>query len=262
MILGLWLDQPIWAMFAWLAAPFAALSLALCLVSGLRFTRPGVLWASRGIVAPYFSAISVLLALLTGFVANDAWERQRAAARVVQAERADARAVHDLSLASVSDMRNIRSALQAYLDAVVQEEWPRMGEGSYSPEASRRLGLLLEAVAAPVIATEAGPATHSALLSAAMALRAARGERLALSDASSDETKWLVLLILAGLTLTALSLVHAERLPAQATSLILFSVAMVATLGLVALHERPFDGPLALSAEPLRIALAAMQAPP
>ncbi len=137
-----------------------------------------------------------------------------------------------------------------------------MGEGSYSPEASRRLGLLLEAVAAPVIATEAGSATHSALLSAAMALRAARGERLALSDASSDETKWLVLLILAGLTLTALSLVHAERPPAQATSLILFSVAMVATLGLVALHERPFDGPLALSAEPLRIALAAMQAPP
>ena len=54
-----------------------------------------------GMVPTYFTAIATLLALLTGFVANDAWERQRSASRVLQAERANALAVYDLSLASV-----------------------------------------------------------------------------------------------------------------------------------------------------------------
>jgi len=34
----------------------------------------------------------------------------------------------------------------------------------------------------------------------------------------------------------------------------------VTTLGVIALHERPFDGPLALSSEPIRLARAAMEA--
>jgi len=93
-----------------------------------------------------------------------------------------------------------------------------------------------------------------------MQLRSARSERLALSAARSDESKWLTLLVLAVLTLTAIALVHAERPFAQATTLFLFSAAMVTTLGVVALHERPFDGPLALSSEPIRLARAAMEA--
>jgi hypothetical protein len=40
-----------------------------------------------------------------------------------------------------------------------------------------------------------------------------------------------------------------------------FSPAMVTTLGLIALHERSFDGPLAMSAEPRVIARAAVMAP-
>ncbi len=83
-----------------------------------------------------------------------------------------------------------------------------------------------------------------------MGLRTARGERLALSDAQSDQSKWLTLMVLAGLTLLAIGLVHLERPMAQATALTLFCLAMVTTLGVVALHERPFDGPMAMSLHP------------
>ncbi len=260
MTLGTWLDQPVWLMFTALAGAFAAFCLSLSLLSLAPWTRGGMRLLGSGLVPPYIGVVAVLLALLTGFVANDAWERQRQAGRVVQAERSHALAVYDLSIASAPDMSDIRASLTAYLTAVIEEEWPSMADtGAASPAAGLALGRLLQVAADPRQSTEAGQATHAALLDAVMNLRSARSERLALSAARSDETKWLTLLILAGLTLAAIALVHAERPYAQAAALILFSAAMVTTLGVVGLHERPFDGPLALTPEPIRHALAAMQ---
>ena len=259
MILSLWLDQPVWVMFALLAAGFLAVCGLLSLLTNLLWTRPALRTLAAGIVPPYIGVVAVLLSLLTGFVANDAWERQPQAGRVVQAERAHALAIHDLSIASAPDMSGLRGALFAYLDAVVREEWPSMAEtGAAAPSAGQALGRLLQAAADPRTASEAGEATHAALLGAVMQLRSARSERLALSAARSDESKWLTLLVLAALTLTAIALVHCERPLAQATTLGLFSLAMVTTLGVIAMHERPFDGPLALTPDPIRLAHTAM----
>ena len=261
MTLGTWLDQPVWLMFAVLAGGFAAFCLALSLLTLSPWTRGAMRLLGTGIVPPYIGIVAVLLALLTGFVANDAWERQRQAGRTVQAERSHALAVYDLSIASAPDMSGIRKALTAYLTAVIDEEWPSMAEtGAASPAAGQALGRLLQAAADPRQSVEAGQAAHGALLDAVMNLRSDRSERLALSAARSDETKWLTLLILAVLTLTAIALVHVERPVAQATALTLFAAAVVTTLGVIALHERPFDGPLAVTPEPIRLALAAMQA--
>lgn len=261
MILGYWLDQPVWLMFAVLAGGLLAVCLFLSLLSILPWTRPGIRIVATGIAPTYIGVVAVLLALLTGFVANDAWERQRQAGRVVQSERSHALAIHDLSIAAAPDMSGLRGLLSAYLDTVVREEWPSMSAtGAPSPEAGRALGRLLQAAADPRIASEAGEAIHAALLEAVMQLRSARSERLALSAVRSDESKWLTLLVLAALTLTSIALVHWERPPAQAATLLLFSAAMVVTLGVIGLHERPFDGPLAMSPEPIRLARAAMAA--
>ncbi|HEX8416573.1 MAG TPA: hypothetical protein VF641_03125, partial [Methylobacterium sp.] len=211
MILGYWLDQPVWLIFGLLAALFAAAVLTLCLLSNLHATRPGMQRLGTGIVAPYFGSISVLLALLTGFVANDAWERQRQASRVVQAERTNVLAVHDLSIAAAPDMADVRAALVAYVEALVEDEWPKMSEGASSARAAEALGRLMQVVADPRKGVEAGMVTHAALLDAVMSLRTARGERLALSDAQGDQSKWLTLLVLAGLTLVAIGVVHLEK---------------------------------------------------
>ncbi|WP_430913325.1 DUF4239 domain-containing protein [Methylobacterium sp. sgz302541] len=260
MLLGLWLDLPVWLIFATLAALFLGLVGLICLVSNLRPTRQALLGVSAGVVAPYFSSISVLLALLTGFVANDAWERQRSAARTVQTERANIVAVHDLSIATVSDMADIRGALIAYVDALIEDEWPRMMDGDSSPRAGLALSTLMRLVADPSHETASGAAAHAALLNAVVALRNARGERLALSDTQSDQSKWLNLLVLAGLTLVGLALVHMEKPRAQATTMLIFSLAVVVTLGVIALHERPFDGPMAISSAPLKAAKTSMAA--
>jgi len=256
-ILGLWLDLPVWLIFTTLGGVFAGATGLLVLLTNLPWTRPAMLRLGTGVVPTYFTAISVLLALLTGFVASDAWERQRQAARVVQNERSNLLAIHDLSLATVSDMREIRAALTAYADALLTDEWPKMTDGLSSPEAGAALGRLM-AVAADPKHDVSGQAAHALLLDAVMSLRTARGERLALSDAQGDQSKWLTLMVLAGLTLISIGLVHLERPVAQVTTLTLFSLAMVTTLGVVALHERPFDGPMAMSSAPIARAKAVM----
>ncbi|MGU3359681.1 hypothetical protein ACLBWX_05030 [Methylobacterium sp. M6A4_1b] len=250
MILSLWLDLPVWLIFTTLAGVFAAFAGSLVLLTNLRWTRPALLYLGLGMVPAYFTAISTMLALLTGFVASDAWERQRQAARIVQSERSSLLAVNDLSLATVSDMREIRIALVAYAEALVADEWPKMTDGMSSLKASVALGQLM-AVAADPKHHVSGQAAHALLLEVVMNLRTARGERLALSDAQGDQSKWLNLMVLASLTLVAIGIVHLERPVAQVTSLTLFSIAMVTTLGVVALHERPFDGPMAMSSAPI-----------
>lgn len=260
MILGYWLDQPVWLMFSLLGLVFGLASALLCLLTNWRVTRPTMLRLGRGMVPTYFTAISILLSLLIGSVANDAWERQRQASRVVQTERSNMLAIHDLSIASVSDMAAIREALFAYLDILIQDEWPQMAESGSAPQAGQALARLMQRAADPRHAAEAGSAAHAALLDAVMHLRTARGDRLSLSDVQGDQSKWLTLLALAGLTLMAIAFVHLDNPFAQGAALGMFSVAMVVTLGVVALHERPFDGPLALSPASLISARAAMVA--
>lgn len=255
MILGFWLDLPVWMIFCVLSAYLVGLSAAISLVTCLRWSRAWIGRISAGIAPTYIGVIAVLLALLTGFVANDAWERQRAASRVVQAERAHAVAVYDLSYAAASDMTELRTALVGYLDAVIDAEWQAMADSGVGvPQAGEALARLLRVAAAPRIDAEAGQTVHAALLAAVLGLRSARGERLALIASDDDETKWLTLMVLAGLTLLSIGLVHWERPIAQAITLGIFAVAMVTTLGLIALHERPFDGPLAMKPEALKLA--------
>ncbi|GJE15595.1 bestrophin-like domain [Methylobacterium marchantiae] len=261
MVLTYWLDQPVWLMFAMLGAIFAACMSVLCLLSALPVSRPGMFKLGLGIVAPYFNAISVMLALLTGFVANDAWERQRQASKIVQSEKTNLLAAHDLSLATASDMSEIRKRLLAYTNALIDDEWPKMAMEESSTAASEALGRLMQAVADPRHTNEAGAAAHSALLDAVMNLRAARGDRLGLSEAHGDQSKWLTLMVLAILTLISIALIHVDKPVPQAVTMILFSIATVTTLGVIAMHERPFDGPMPMSAAPLETARSVMIGP-
>ena len=247
MLLGLWLDQPIWLMIVILASLFATVSIVLIVLTNVPYTRTHLLNNVGGIVASFFSSIGILLALLTGFVANDAWERQGKASRIVQTERANLIAAYDLSEATVSDMSDIQKALLAYADAVIADEFPKMGTKTpYSSEAGAALSRLMKMVADPIQTSASGIVAHTALMTTVMNLREARGERLALSASESDDSKWMTLLFLCTLTLISIGIVHVDKPRAQVITLVIFSTAMVGTLSVIALHERPFDGPFAL----------------
>lgn len=80
-----WLDLPAAGVFAVLVALYAATGAAIAwLAYGETFGA--IVRRLDGVVPPYFGAIAILFALLTGFLAGDVGDRNRQAARAVQAE--------------------------------------------------------------------------------------------------------------------------------------------------------------------------------
>jgi hypothetical protein len=187
-MLSFWLNQPIWLMFLVLAAGFLVSASLIYLWTFNRWTRSFAM-SFGGVVAPYFTALSVLLALMTGFVASDTWERQRQADRIVQSESDNVVAVYDLSIAAVSDMSGIRKALHAYVDAVIKDEWPGMSSSRISTKTADALAALLQEVAKPEIGTAAGNPTQSALLASVLRIRSDRGAR-SMSTVSMTQNGW------------------------------------------------------------------------
>lgn len=249
-----WLDLPTFALFAVLIVFYTltgALISWLCVGSPLR----AKILTMTGVVAPFFGAVSILFALLTGFLANDVGDRNRQAWRAVHTEASAASSLYTLSIASASDMAAIRVALRNYLQSVVRDEWQAMADDGASAKTEAALGELLRELSNPKIATEAGPAVHIALLNTALRVRDARADRLALASDRTNDVKWATVLILGVLTQIALAFVHLERPRAKVAAIAIFSVAAVVALGLVALQEQPFDGAIRISSDPIAAVL-------
>ena len=246
-----WLDLPSLFMFLVLAVLYAATGAAIAWLC-LSRTTGRTMSRVDGVVAPFFGAVSVLFALLTGFLAGDIADRNRQAARAVQTEAGELRNIHTLSIASVSDMRSIRAAIAEYVKTLVKDEWPAMADDRQAPSSAAAYDELLREVSDPKIAQEAGSAVQTALLNAAVRAGTARSDRLALAADRTNDIKWALVLILGIMTQVSIALVHLQKRNAQVAALAVFSVAAVIALGLIALQERPFAGDVRVGPGPLQ----------
>lgn len=245
-----WLDLPNPGIFASLFFLYFGIIALLWIVVFRSRISPHIA-TMTGVVAPFFSSVAVLFALLTGFLANDVSERSRLAVRAIQTEAGELRNVHTLSVASASDMRAIRSALKAYVKSVVDDEWPAMDKGVSSPNTLMAYDNLLREVSIPSIAKDSGAAVHNAMLSTMVRVGTARSDRLALSTDHTSDLKWLIVLILGVMTQIAIAIVHLDKPRAFIGSLTVFSTAAVIALGTIALQEYPFDGAFRISPAPI-----------
>ena len=249
-MIGNWLDLPTALLFGSLTAFYAATAGIIVFVSFSEKTGKGVR-RFEGVAAPFFGAVGVLFSLLTGFLASDIADRNRQAARAVQSEASELRNIHTLSIASASDMRGMRTALVQYAKAALNDEWPAMAEDRQAQSAAAAYDALLREVSDPKIALEAGAAVHSALLTAAVRMGTARSVRLALASDRTNDIKWLLVLVLGLMTQVAIGIVHLQKRAAQAAALMIFSLAAVIALGMIALQERPFAGDVRVGPGPL-----------
>ena len=257
---SLWLNQPSWLIVLILALCLASTALLIHWLSHHGPTRR-IATSLVGVQGAFFTSISVLFALFSGFLGNDVWEQQRQAFRAVQVERDSLLAINTLSIATVSDMAPIRAALRAYVEAVVGDEWPRKMKQGESARTAQALGELLREVARPEITAEAGAAAHAALLDLTLRVRTARNDRLTISSAGYDAEKWATVLVLAVLTQVGIGLVQLDRSRPQAVALFTFTTAAVVTLGLLAGREKPFDGAHAIRPDAIRTVLLALPPP-
>jgi hypothetical protein len=245
-----WLALPGWLIVGILLLFYAAAGLSICWISfgwPLRRITQGM----KGVVAPFFTVVSVLFALQTGFLGNEVANRARDAWQVVNGEAGAIRQVYALSLASPAYTQPIRVGLRTYLDSVLNEEWRLMNEEQPSERTERALTALLRAAGDPAIAQQAGPVVQRSLLDGVVQIGAIHSRRLAIASDGSSGLKWIIVLLLGVLTQLAVAVVHLERLRPQMAAVTLFSTAAVVVLGLIAVQDWPFGGAVQVSAAPL-----------
>jgi hypothetical protein len=249
-MISAWLDLPVVGIFACLMLVYGATA---ALIAWLTFGSPlgPRIRGFTGIVAPYFTCVATLFALLTGFLAADVMDRNRLAIRAVQTESSALTELYALAQAAAVDTAPIKEALRGYVQTLVTDEWGEMARGGTSEKAEGALAALLQAVAEPRMGSAAGQAVHNGMITLALQAASARSDRLALNSRHSDGVKWATVLLLCLMTQIAIAMVHLEKPRAHAAALAVFTVAAVIALGMIAIQEDPFDGALRISPAPM-----------
>jgi hypothetical protein len=182
-------------------------------------------------------------------LSNDIWVRNKQAEHTTFVESDTLVALYSVSAASGADNQSLRSAMRAYVTAVVEHEWPRLAEQERSAQADAALNALLREVA--VTGATRDPSVQRTMLDMALRVRTAHEDRVALSNDRTVVTKWLAVLLLALITQIAIAVVHLDRPRPQLAALMIFTLAAVSILGLLAIHEAPFEPPVFVPPGPI-----------
>lgn len=243
-----WLAWPVAAVFASLFALYMSAA-ALMVWLSFRSRLSACVQSFRGVVPPFFGSTAIIFGVLIAFLSNDIWDRNKQAERVVFTESDTLIALYSLSAASAGNSAGLRAAIRAYASAVVEEEWPQLAEEERSPRTDAALNALLREVAKPGGGIDAS--VQRTMLDMVLRVRAAHEDRIALSNDRTVVTKWAAVLLLAFLTQVSIAVVHLEKPRPQVAALLIFTVAAVLLLGLLAIHEAPFEPPVFVPPGPI-----------
>lgn len=248
-----WLDQPDWIIVGSLLVGYGLTAYLCVAISFLQRWRP-VVTTFQGIVGPFFVPITGLFALMVAFLGNGAHETLRDASSAVLRERDGAVEIMQIARALPPDSPAARltGLTRDYLRSVVDSEWelPRGHIGSPETEAAMQR---LRAVAIdPAIERQFGAALQRELIDAVAEIGRGRLARLAVSNAVTDELRWIGVLLIGVLSQMAIAAVHLEKRRPQVLALVLATLAAAASLGVIAMSERPFLGLYAMPPTPLQ----------
>ena len=199
---------------------------------------------SPGMLPP----LSVVFALLVGFLAAQVWNDGQQANAAVNREASALRAAVLLAAAFPGEPeRRLRELVSSQIQEAAANEWPAMASGN----ATLRLApaALANALRYALGLTPATPgqiaAQHEIVASLENALDARR-QRIILSHSAINWVKWMALLAQAGLTLIAIAMVHSDNPAANRIILAIFATGVAAALILIASHSQPFAGEISV----------------
>ena len=200
---------------------------------------------SPGMLPP----LSVVFALLVGFLAAQVWSDTDRANGAVNREASALRAAVILASAFPGETEaRLRDLVRGHVQDAVNEEWPAMSRHAATltiipPRLAESLTLALA-----LDPHGAGQqAAQRELVQSLQTALDARRQRVILSESSINWVKWVVLLVQAGLMLVAIAMVHSDNRTTNRIILGIFATAVGVAVVLIASHSRPFSGQLAVS---------------
>ena len=195
---------------------------------------------SPGMLPP----LSVIFALLVGFLAAQVWNDADRASGAVHHEASALRAVVLLSAAFTGEPEaRLHDLVRRYIQDAVTEEWPAMARGDATLTiAPPKLAEALRVVLSINPRNEGQVAAQRELVAALQSAFDFRRQRIILSESSINWVKWTVLLLQAGLTLLTIAMIHCDNPAANRIILAIFATGVGVSVVLIASHSRPFTG--------------------
>lgn len=202
----------------------------------------------KGVSPGMLPPLSVVFALLVGFLAAQVWSDADRASTAVNREAGALRAAVLLADQFPGEQAtHLRDLVRQHIDIAANQEWPAMARRNATlaivPQALARglqysLGLEPHGAGQTIAQRELVTAFQTAL--------DARRQRIVLSGSSINAVKWASLLIQAGLMLFAIALVHCDNRATNRLIMGIFAAGVAAAIVLIAAHSRPFSGPIAV----------------
>lgn len=197
-------------------------------------------------------AVGALFAFLTGFVIATEWNQHRDAEQTVGMEADACVRLAWASAAPHCDGTSIRAELVAYLHSVLDDDWPKLGEGAGgSRETHEQLTRIQSLVRRIASDPEVPPTVAGDLTSAADRISVNRADRCNVA-AHDLPTPLLLLAFVAGVVLVLTTVALALRLE-RGDGLMIGGVVVVIALDLALLVgiSAPFTGGLCVHPTPL-----------
>jgi hypothetical protein len=200
---------------------------------------------SPGMLPP----LSVVFALLVGFLAAQVWSDADRANGAVNREAGALRAIVLMATAFPGDTEaRLRDLVRAHIEDAVATEWPAMSRHRATLTlVPPRLAESLQLVLALNPQGNGQLTAQREMVEAIQTALDARRQRVILSESSINWVKWTVLLVQAGLTLLAVALIHCDNRRANQMILAIFATSVGVAIVLLAAHSRPFSGEIAVS---------------
>jgi len=220
----------------------------------------GIAALSAGSTARSFKALSpgmlpplgIIFGLFVAFTAAQVWSDNDRANAAVNREASALRSVVLLASSFPGEPEaRLQTLVRSYIEETTSQEWPLMAESAATLTISPALN---EALRTTLALAPGNPGQEIAQREITRWLEdafEARRQRVLVSSAQINATKWACLILQAFCALLAIAIVHSDNRMASAIALGSFATGVAASVLLILAHDRPFTGEIAVSPQPL-----------
>jgi len=209
--------------------------------------------AFKGISPGLLPPLGIMFGLLVAFLAAQVWSDVDRANVAVNREASALRGVVLLARAFPGEPETrLRHLVAEHIRDARDREWPAMARQRASlTMIPTPLASALEAAVAVPASGDGQIAAQRELLSSLESALEARRQRILVSRSEVNWVKWVALILEAVCTLVAIAMVHSDNRPSATLATGLFATAAAVCIVLLAAHDRPFTGQLAVRPDAL-----------
>ncbi|MEO8882528.1 MAG: DUF4239 domain-containing protein [Devosia sp.] len=214
------------------------------------------LQANNEVAGFKFAVVGVLYAVLLAFAVIVVWERfSDSESQVAQEAGASATIYRLADSVGGTSSGALKQSLSKYLQVAIDKDWPAMGQGHGSPEATKALDDLYSAALEVMPADARSKVVLSEMLHQLDLLTQARRARLVASPGVVPGVLWMVLLGGAFLTVGFTFFFGTQNLRAQSMMTGIVTVLIFSGLLVIVSIDHPFAGSVQVTPEGLKAVL-------